>query len=64
VAYLPAVFPATYGSIQTIAENALAARNTFIINPKGIIVKEYIKVDPTKDSEELLAALPALQQMK
>jgi hypothetical protein len=28
------------------------------------MVKEYIKVDPTKHSEELLAALPSLQQMK
>jgi len=27
-------------------------------------VKEYIKVDPTKHSEERLAALPTLQQMK
>jgi peroxiredoxin len=40
-----------------------AARNTFIIDPKGMIVKEYIKVDPTKHSEELLAAIPTLQQM-
>jgi len=29
-----------------------------------IRVKEYIKVDPTKHSEERLAALPTLQQMK
>jgi len=29
-----------------------------------MIVKEYIKVDPTKHSEELLAALPSLRQMK
>lgn len=54
----------TYGSIQTINGNTLAARNTFIINPQGVIVKEYIKVDPTKHSEELLAALPTLQQVK
>jgi peroxiredoxin Q/BCP len=54
----------TYGSVQTINGNVLAARNTFIINPKGVIVKEYIKVDPTKHSEELLGALPALQSAK
>jgi hypothetical protein len=30
----------------------------------GTIVKEYIKVDPTKHSEELLGALPGLQMMK
>jgi hypothetical protein len=29
-----------------------------------MMVKEYIKVDPTEYSEELLAALPSLQQMK
>jgi peroxiredoxin Q/BCP len=53
----------TYGSVQTFNGNTVAMRNTFIINPQGVIVKEYIKVDPTKHSEELLAALPALQQM-
>jgi peroxiredoxin Q/BCP len=53
-----------YGSIQTINGNTLAARNTFIINPQGVIVKEYIKVDPTKHSEELLGVLPSLQQMQ
>jgi hypothetical protein len=29
-----------------------------------MMVKEYLKVDPTKHGEELLAALPTLQQMK
>jgi hypothetical protein len=29
-----------------------------------MIVNEYIKVDPTKHCEELLAALPTLPQMK
>ncbi len=29
-----------------------------------MMVKEYIKVDATKHSEERLAALPTLQQMK
>jgi hypothetical protein len=29
-----------------------------------MMVKEYIKVDPTKHSEELLAVLPTLQEMK
>ena len=53
-----------YGSVQTMNGITIAMRNTFIINPQGVIVKEYIKVDPTKHSEELLAALPTLQQMK
>jgi peroxiredoxin Q/BCP len=53
----------TYGSTQSFKGNVVAARNTFVINPQGVVVKEYIKVDPTKHSEELLAALPSLQQM-
>jgi len=64
VAYLSAVFPATYGSILRLAGNALAAHNTLIVSPKGVIVKEYIKVDSANHSEELLAALPTLQQSK
>ncbi len=52
-----------YGSSNTMNGATRAARNTFIIDPKGTIVKEYIKVDPTKHSEELLAAIPSLQQM-
>jgi thioredoxin-dependent peroxiredoxin len=54
---------AEYGSANTMNGNTRAARNTFIIDPKGAIAKEYIKVDPTKHSEELLAAIPSLQQM-
>jgi peroxiredoxin Q/BCP len=51
-----------YGSIQTKDGNTLSARNTFLINPQGVIVKEYIKVDPTKHSEEVLAALASVEQ--
>ena len=54
----------TYGSAQTMNGSTRAARNTFIINPKGVIVQEFIKVDPTKHSEDLLAALPTLQMGK
>ena len=53
-----------YGSTMAMGENTVAARNTFVINPQGVIVKEYIKVNPTKHSEELLADLPALQAAK
>lgn len=40
----------------------LSARNTFIIGPDGLIRKEYIKVDPSKHSEEVLDALADLQK--
>jgi len=55
---------AKYGSLQTVNGNTLSARNTFVVNPQGMIVKEWIKVDPTKQSEDLLTALPTLQAAK
>jgi peroxiredoxin Q/BCP len=51
-----------YGSAMQIASKTLAARNTFVIDPAGVIAKEFIKVDPVKHSEEVLAALAELQQ--
>jgi len=55
-----------YGSTMTIPQapqlGTVAARNTFIIDPSGKIVKEFIKVNPTGHSEEVLAALTELQK--
>ena len=34
-------------------------RNTFLIDPKGKIVKVWTKVDPQVHSEEVLAAIAA-----
>lgn len=53
---------AKYGSLRTYGTNTMAARNTFIINPQGAIVKEFIGVQPMHHSEEVLAALTTLQQ--
>jgi len=57
---------AKYGSTMTIPQapqlGTLAARNTFIIDPKGKIVFEYIKVNPTGHSTEVLAKLDELQK--
>jgi len=53
---------AMYGSTMDYKGATYAARNTFLINPKGVIVKEYIGVDPSKHSEEVLAALADLQK--
>jgi thioredoxin-dependent peroxiredoxin len=39
----------------------MAARNTFIIDPKGMIRKVYTGVKPNPHSEEVLAALAQLQ---
>jgi len=51
-----------YGSLKNYGVMKLSARNTFIIDPQGKIVKEYIGVDPTKHSDEVLAELAALQK--
>ena len=51
-----------YGSLKNYAVMKLSARNTFIIDPQGKIVKEYIGVDPTKHSDEVLTELASLQK--
>jgi thioredoxin-dependent peroxiredoxin len=57
---------AKYGSTMTIPQapqlGTVAARNTFIIDPKGKIVYEFIKVNPTGHSTEVLAKLDELQK--
>jgi peroxiredoxin Q/BCP len=40
----------------------LAARNTFIINPKGEIAKVYAGVKPAEHSEEVLKDLADLKK--
>jgi peroxiredoxin Q/BCP len=39
----------------------VAARNTFVIGPKGVIRKVYTEVNPGRHSEEVLAALAERQ---
>jgi peroxiredoxin Q/BCP len=50
-----------YGSVMNLGVKKLSARHTFIINPDGVVVKEYLDVDPGKHSGEVLAALGELQ---
>ena len=52
---------ALYGSL---GDSGVAKRNTFILNPEGKIVKEFITVMPTKHSAEVLAALDEAQKSK
>jgi peroxiredoxin Q/BCP len=42
----------------------LAGRNTFLIDPAGVIKKVYLKVNPNNHSEEVLADLEQLQSAK
>jgi peroxiredoxin Q/BCP len=53
-----------YGAVLNLAVTKLSARHTFLINPQGVIVKEYPAVNPSKHSEEVLAQLDQLQQAK
>ena len=48
---------AQYGSTMEMFGSTIAARNTFLLDPSGKIVKVWTKVDPGKHSEEVLTAL-------
>jgi peroxiredoxin Q/BCP len=50
-----------YGSIMEYNGMTLAARNTFLIDPTGVIRKVYVKVNPQGHSEEVLADLQQLE---
>ena len=53
-----------YGSTMDHDGTILAARNTFLIDPTGVIRKVYLKVSPQGHSEEVLADLEQLQAGK
>ncbi len=55
-----------YGTLMTYnmqngASMQAAERDTFIINPQGVIVKVFTKVKPQTHSEDVLASLTQLQ---
>jgi len=50
-----------YGSVMEYGTMTLAARNTFLIDPTGVIRKVYLKVGPEGHSAEVLADLDQLQ---
>ena len=47
-----------YGSLGGFAGFTMANRNTFLIDPHGKIVKEWVKVNPNTAASDVLAALP------
>jgi len=51
-----------YGSIMDYKGSKLAARNTFIINPKGEIARVYTSVKPADHSEQVLKDLAELKK--
>jgi thioredoxin-dependent peroxiredoxin len=53
-----------YGALMTHNGTLYASRTTFLIDRQGIVRKVYDHVDPSKHSEEVLAALDSLQALK
>ena len=53
---------AEYGSLGDYMGIKIAKRNTFLIDPEGKIVKEWIGVNPKVHSQEVLAALDEFQK--
>jgi peroxiredoxin Q/BCP len=51
-----------YGSVMDYKGSKLAARNTFVINPKGEIAKVYTGVKPAEHSEQVLKDLDELKK--
>jgi peroxiredoxin Q/BCP len=51
-----------YGSVMDYKGQKLAARNTFIINPDGEVVKVYTSVKPAEHSDQVLKDLAALKK--
>jgi peroxiredoxin Q/BCP len=50
-----------YGSLAQGRDRPTANRNTFVINPKGVVAQVFVKVNPTPHSKEVLATLDELQ---
>lgn len=51
-----------YDSSMTLGFAMVSARNTFLIDPKGIVRKVYISVDPATHSETVLKDLAEMQK--
>jgi peroxiredoxin Q/BCP len=49
-----------YGVLRDWKVTQIAARESFLVNPDGIIVKHYEEVDPDNHTQEVLADLEAL----
>jgi peroxiredoxin Q/BCP len=51
-----------YGSMREMMGMKMAARNTFLIDPEGKVVKEWTGVKPATHSEEVLETLSNLEK--
>ena len=50
----------SYGVLTTFSGMELASRQTFLIDPDGLVAKHYAKVDADRHSPEVLADLESL----
>ena len=50
-----------YGSHREVNGMKIANRNTFLVDPKGVVGKFWMGVKPAAHSEEVLAALAELK---
>ena len=50
-----------YGSLRDGSDRLTSKRNTFVINPTGVVSEVFIGVDPNTHSEQVLEALDDLQ---
>ena len=53
-----------YDSVMTMGDKTFSARNTFLIDPTGVIRKVYLKVNPATHSDDVLADLATLEAKK
>jgi peroxiredoxin Q/BCP len=53
-----------YGSLSASGDKQYSARNTFLIDPSGVIRKVYLKVNPATHSDDVLADLATLKAPK
>jgi thioredoxin-dependent peroxiredoxin len=51
-----------YGSLMNFGVAKISARHTFLIDPEGRIERAYTSVNPSRHSQEILAALIELQK--
>jgi peroxiredoxin Q/BCP len=58
------VVSSEYGSVMDHDGTFYAARNTFLIDPSGVIRKVYLKVKPATHSDDVLADLATLEAKK
>lgn len=52
---------ARYGSITNLIAFKFAKRNTFLIDPQGLVAKVYLSAEAGRNSEQVIADLTALQ---